>query len=236
MSDRTRSPMLANMVVDRRGGAQQTVVAELRRIILNGDAPPGTPVPLAEVADLFGVSHIPVREALKTLIGEGLVMHRPNSGYAVAQLTAQELYEMYIVRESLEMAAHSAAIVRATEEDFAVARLANERAIQAIRDGDPVGVQREARNFHFALARPSGMRRLLRMLEVAWNIIEPAQPMKLVAQDDRARLNDDHEEMLAAFIARDAVRLRAASERHAHSLNDVIAALPSDAGLLARSQ
>ena len=144
MSDRTRSPMLANMVVDRRGGAQQTVVAELRRIILNGDAPPGTPVPLAEVADLFGVSHIPVREALKTLIGEGLVMHRPNSGYAVAQLTAQELYEMYIVRESLEMAAHSAAIVRATEEDFAVARLANERAIQAIRDGDPVGVQREA--------------------------------------------------------------------------------------------
>ena len=74
------------------------------------------------------------------------------------------------------------------------------------------------------------------MLEVAWNIIEPAQPMKLVAQDDRARLNDDHEEMLAAFIARDAVRLRAASERHAHSLNDVIAALPSDAGLLARSQ
>ena len=40
---------------------------------------------LDEVAAVFGVSRIPVREALKTLIGEGLVEHRPNAGYAVAK-------------------------------------------------------------------------------------------------------------------------------------------------------
>lgn len=221
-------------MVDRRGGAQQTVVAELRRLILNGDAPPGTPVPLSDVAEMFGVSHIPVREALKTLIGEGLVTHRPNAGYTVSQLTVQELYEMYIVRESLEMAAHTVAVVRATEEDQEVAKVANERMRQAIRDGDAAAFQRESRNFHFALARPSGMQRLLRMLEVSWNMIEPSQPMKYVAPDDHVRLNADHDEMLEAFLARDAVHLRAVSERHAHSLNEVIAALPTDSGLLAR--
>lgn len=230
MSNRVRPSLLQNLVVDRRGGAQQTVVAELRRLILSGDAPPGTSVPLGDIADLFGVSHIPVREALKTLIGEGLVTHRPNSGYAVARMTVQELYEMYIVRESLEMAAQTHAIVRATEEDRQVAIAANERMRQAIKDGDAAGVQRESRNFHLALARPSGMLRLLRMLEVSWNMIEPSQPMRRVASEDISRLNADHDEMLEAFLARDGARLRALSERHAHSLNDVIVALPTESG------
>jgi len=234
MPSRIRPPLLNNLVVDRHGGAQQTVVTELRRLILNGDAPPGSSVPLADLADLFGVSHIPVREALKTLMGEGLVTHRPNAGYAVAQLTVQELYEMYIVRESLEMAAQSHAVVNATENDQKVAKDANERMRQAIRKGDAAAFSRESRNFHFALARPSGMARLLQMLEVTWNIIEPAQPMVHVAPDDHARLNADHDEMLEAFLARDAARLRAVSERHAHSLNDVIVGLPTDTGLLAR--
>ena len=65
------------------------ILDELRRVILDGAVPPGTPIPVGEVAEMFGVSHIPVRESLKTLIGEGLVAHRPNVGYAVAQLTAQ---------------------------------------------------------------------------------------------------------------------------------------------------
>jgi DNA-binding GntR family transcriptional regulator len=230
MSNRVRSPLLQNLVVDRSGGPQQAVVAELRRLILNGDAPPGTSVPLGDIADLFGVSHIPVREALKTLIGEGLVTHRPNSGYSVAQLTVQELYELYIVRESLEMAAQTHAVVRATDEDQEVAKAANERMRRAIQEGDVVAIQRESRNFHMALAQPSGMRRLLRMLEVAWNMIEPSQPMRRVAPADIERLNADHDEMLDAFLTRDAVRLRAVSERHAHSLNDVIVALPAESG------
>ena len=56
-----------------------------------------------------------MREALKTLIGEGLVAHRSNFGYAVAQLTPQELREMYIVRETLEAAALAAAVANATD-------------------------------------------------------------------------------------------------------------------------
>ena len=67
------------------------ILDELRRVILEGTVAPGTPIPLAEVADLFGVSRIPVRESLKTLIGEGLVTHRSNFGYTVAQAMTQVL-------------------------------------------------------------------------------------------------------------------------------------------------
>lgn len=49
--------------MDRPGRPRQAILEELRRVILDG-APPGTPIPLADVAELFGVSQIPVREAL----------------------------------------------------------------------------------------------------------------------------------------------------------------------------
>ncbi len=206
---------------------------KLRRVILDGAAPPGTPVPLGEVADLFGVSQIPVREALKTLIGEGLVAHRQNSGYSVAQLTAQELREMYIVRESLESAALVAAVRSATDQDRAEAVAINDLLAQAIRDDDGHTYHRQSRLFHMALARPSGMHRLMHMLEVAWNITEPVQPMVHVSTVDRARLHVDHDDMLAAFLAGDTQKLIEVSERHAKRLNDVIATLPVDTGLLA---
>lgn len=232
MTDRPPSPLLEKLVVVRNGGPQQTVVTELRRVILRGDAPPGTPVPLTEVAELFGVSHIPVREALKTLISEGLVTHRPNSGYTVARMTKQELHEMYVVRAALEGAALARAAERATEYERAVAIEANERMAQAIKDSDGAAFQRESRNFHMALVRPSGMHRLLHILEMSWNMIEPVQAMMHVTPDDRAKLNSDHEEMLEAFLARDADRLSAIAQRHNDSVDAAIGTLPTDTGLL----
>ncbi|BBY58018.1 hypothetical protein MSAR_11540 [Mycolicibacterium sarraceniae] len=64
-------------MVDQPGRRQQAILDELRRVILDGTTSPGTPIPLAEVADLFGVSQIPARESLKTLIGEGGNACRP---------------------------------------------------------------------------------------------------------------------------------------------------------------
>src|ERR671925_2399051 len=86
MRPRRRSALVDRLVVDQPGRPQQAILDELRRVILDGAVPPGTPIPLADVAELFGVSQIPVRESLKTLIGEGLVTHQRNFGYSVAQL------------------------------------------------------------------------------------------------------------------------------------------------------
>jgi len=92
---------------------QQEILEELRRVILAGEAAPGTFIPLDAVAQFFAVSVIPVRESLKTLIGEGLVDHVPRGGYRVAQLTRDELREFYVIREVLEAAALRSAVARA---------------------------------------------------------------------------------------------------------------------------
>lgn len=232
MPSRRRSALVDKLVVDQPGRQQQAILDELRRVILDGAVPPGTPIPLADVADLFGVSQIPVRESLKTLIGEGLVSHRSNAGYAVAQLTSQELREMYIVRETLEAASLAAAIANATDEDRAAVVAANDVLQQAIRDDDPATYHRQSRNFHLALTRPSRMYRLLRMLESAWNVTEPVQSMVHVRPADRAELHADHCQMLEAFLAGDVERLLTVAELHAQRLNAVIATLPTDTGLL----
>ncbi|MFH5211988.1 GntR family transcriptional regulator [Antrihabitans spumae] len=233
MPPRRRSVLLSKLVIENQGSPQREILDELRRVILDGAVPPGTAIPLGEVAELFGVSHIPVRESLKTLIGEGLVDHRANLGYTVAQLTSAELREIYIVRETLETAALSAAAEQATAEDRADIAGIHARMEDAIRDDDPVAYHRLSREFHLALTRPSRMYRLLHMLESAWNMTEPVQPMVHVARGDRATLHSDHQAMLDAFLANDVARLLAASEHHHTRLNTVIATLPTDTGLLA---
>jgi len=229
---RRRSALLARLVVDEPG-QPRVILGELRRIILDGAVRPCTIIPLREVAEVFGVSPIPVREALKTLIGEGLVTHEPHGGYAVAQLTATELREMYIVRETLEMASLARAAANATAADCANLMEINARLEQAIRDDDPVSYHRQSRNFHVALTKPSRMFRLLHMLESAWNVTEPVQSMVHIGRADRVRLHADHALMLSAFLAKDVDRLLVAAERHHRRLETVIATLPTDRGLLA---
>jgi DNA-binding GntR family transcriptional regulator len=229
---RRHSILIDRLTVHSVGTSQQAILDELRRVILDGAVLPGTPIPLAEVADLFGVSQIPVREALKTLIGEGLVAHRSNFGYAVAQLTPQELREMYIVRETLEAAALTAAVANATDEDRTAIVAVHDVLQQAIRDDDPVTYHRQSREFHLALTRPSRMYRLLHMLESAWNVTEPVQSMVHVTPDDRTVLHADHRRMVELFLAGDVEQLLTTAELHAQRLNSVIATLPTDTGLL----
>lgn len=233
MPPRRRSVLLTQLVIDAPGSPQQAILDELRRVILSGSAPPGTPIPLGDVADVFGVSRIPVRESLKTLVGESLVDHRHQLGYTVAQLTPAELREMYIVRETLESAALAVAVEQATEEDHEHAVEVNSRLEIALRFDDSQSYHCESRNFHLALTRPSHMLRLLHMFEAAWNITEPVQPMVHVAGVDRQVLHSDHTAMLDAFLHRDAAALLSASEIHHRRLNTVIATLPTNTGLLA---
>jgi DNA-binding GntR family transcriptional regulator len=230
---RPPAPWIYRLAANRPGTVHEMILDELRTVILDGYAPPGTPIQVDDVAARFVASRIPVREALKTLIGEGLVDHRPRAGYAVAQLTPVELVEFYIVREALEAAALTAAVPLATTADDAILADAHAALSRAIESGDSRGHHRESRRFHLALTTPSRMHRLLRMFEAAWNITEPLQPMSHVSRTETDLLHEDHQHMLNSFVARDTEALLAASARHYERLRVIVAALPVDTGLFA---
>lgn len=226
---RRRSILVARLGVRSSG----SLLDELRRAILDGDVPPGSPIPVDQVAEVFGVSRIPVREALMTLIGEGLVDHRPNGGYRVAMMTAHEFSEFYLVREALETAALRAAVALAGPDDDEQARAAHRALDDAVVARDARAHHRESRRFHLALIRPCRMRRLLHMLDSAWNMTEPLQPMSHLDHQGRVSLHRDHAEMLEAFVARDADALIAVFADHHHRLQSFVRTLPTDTGLFA---
>ncbi|WP_433046601.1 GntR family transcriptional regulator [Dactylosporangium sp. CS-033363] len=231
---RRRSALVARLA-GRAGRTPGAIVDDLRACILDGEVPPGSAIPVDAVAAAFGVSRIPVREALMTLIGEGLVDHRPNLGYRVAKLTLEEFAEIYLVREALETAALRIALGQARAEDDERAMAAHAALEAAVRAGDGRAYHRESRGFHLALIRPCRMRRLLHMLGTAWNMTEPLQPMTHLGPADRELLHRDHAAMLAAFTARDPDALIAACAVHHGRLQSYIARLPRDTGLFADS-
>ena len=230
---RRRSAFVSRLIP--RGGvtSQAIILEELRRVILDGGAQPGAAIPLDDVAEFFGVSRIPVREALRTLIGESLVDHRPGAGYTVARLTSQECAEMYVARAALEIAALRASVTLATTVDDDTLRVSQDRQRAALDLDHGLAYHRESRHFHVAMLRPSRMRRLLHMLEAAWNVTEPVQLMGHLSSSDRAVLLADHEQMLRAFLARDSEALVAASRVHHDRLRDAVLALPVDAEMFA---
>lgn len=88
----------------------------MREAILNGEYPPGTRLPQRKIASRFGSTTIVVREALRLLENEKLVVIEPRYGAMVREVTPEVIRERYIVREALEGMAARLAAVNMTED------------------------------------------------------------------------------------------------------------------------
>lgn len=98
--------------------AQELVLESVRQAILAGVLEPGARLRQEELADLFGTSRIPVREALRALEYEGLVSSEPHRGFTVTALDADDVEEVYDLRIILEGHAVRLAVPLLTDEDL----------------------------------------------------------------------------------------------------------------------
>ena len=102
----------------RTDTTQEFVLESLRAAILDGLFPPGTRLRQEDLAETFGTSRIPVREALRVLEYEGLVASQAHRGFTVTALDADEIDEIYDLRITLEGHATRLAIPLLTEHDL----------------------------------------------------------------------------------------------------------------------
>ena len=98
--------------------AQELVLASVRKAILSGVLGPGARLRQEELAEVFGTSRIPVREALRALEYEGLVTSEPHRGFTVTALDADDVEEVYDLRILLESEAVRLALPLLTDEDL----------------------------------------------------------------------------------------------------------------------
>ncbi|XUM01640.1 GntR family transcriptional regulator [Streptomyces venezuelae ATCC 10712] len=149
--------------------AQQFVLEELRRAITSGELGPGGPIRQEALAARFEVSRVPLREALKALEAEGLVVHHVHRGYFVAELSLGDLEEIYRIRELLETEAVRTAVRQLPEDAIEALEEIQEEVERAAGAGDVTAMAAANRRFHFTLIEASGMPRLVRLITTLWD-------------------------------------------------------------------
>jgi DNA-binding GntR family transcriptional regulator len=184
--------------------AQEAVLGELRRSILEGTLAPGVQILQDRIAAELGVSRVPVREALKLLEGEGRVSYSPHRGYFVTELDIGELIEVYHIRGILETEAVKRAMESLTEDDRERMHAAVAEIEQAHEADDIIWITAANRRFHFALIDPCGMPRLVRIIRQLWDDTDPYRSVYFGERQHRDLVNEEHRGILDAVDAGDA--------------------------------
>lgn len=199
--------------------ARSIIEETLRAAILDGRLPCGTALRQQDLADLFRVSRMPVREALRQLEAQELLSVTAHKGAVVAPLIQGDATETYELRILLESEALRQSIPLLTQADYErAAGYIEELEIQ--HDYSQIG--RLNRLFHMALYSKASNQRLLRLVEDGLNEEERFLRFNLEAMGLGKLSQDDHRAMLQAAIQRDIEGSVEQLEKHLNRGVDVI--------------
>lgn len=141
-------------------------LTEVRNMILTGELLPGEKVHQADLAAQLSVSRIPLREALSRLQAEGVLTHRPNSGYQVSRFSSEDLTELYLMRRLLETELLRSAPLGPQQADRMLE--INERLRKLDAATDPETYQAINHEFHFHLFDASPLRLVREEVDRLW--------------------------------------------------------------------
>lgn len=137
----------------------------LVHLILEGSLKPGDKVPELRIANIFGISRTPVREAMRQLYSNGVLEYRPNCNPTVANWDDEKIAQLEDVRVVLENLAAKLAIEYGGNKDFETMRKISEKCYQAGLENDIVGLLMADGEFHNEMARISRNQQLMKFME-----------------------------------------------------------------------
>ena len=181
----------------------QQVAERLRTRIFAHELPPGSWIDEQVLAQEYGISRTPLREALKVLAAEGLVMLKPRRGCYVTELSEQDLDEIFPVMALLEGRCAAQAAQRASADDLARLEKIHEQLETHAKSGDADRFFEANHNFHAALQELAGNRWLSQLID------ETRKMLKLTRRDSlrlEGRLKQslaEHRAILKAIRQRD---------------------------------
>jgi DNA-binding GntR family transcriptional regulator len=196
---------------------QQAVLDELRELLRSGRLRPGDHIVQDRLAEQLGISRVPLREALKTMLGEGHVSYAAHRGYVVTELSLEDLVEVYRIRDLLEPEALRAAVPRLSTTDVERVEMLEQEVLAAAAEADVVAMSRANRAFHLALVEPCARPRLLWHLRLLWDATDVYRLLLYADEVDRGRVEAEHRTVRQAVVDRDVEALLHAVADHRSS-------------------
>jgi len=202
-----------------------STAAALRGAILAGEFAPGERMYELGLSERLKVSRTPIREALKSLAGEGLLDHIPNRGYYVREYSVDDIVQAYEIRAALEgLAARRAAQLGMAAEERAIVEKALHDGETFLKKCDFSSSDRVLYGeinaaFHSAILAGSQSRMLRDQLRLSQQIA-PSSHRNIVAFERRdvRRRHDDHFRIYEAILCRDAGRAELLMRDHVESV------------------
>jgi DNA-binding GntR family transcriptional regulator len=207
---------------------QDQTYATLRQWLTVGKFLPGERLKIQAVADALGVGQMPVRAALQRLAAERALLNIPNCGVVVPSLSRAQFDDILQNRLMLEGEAAERGAYRVNEADKALLRTLSQQMATAIAAHDVKGYLDANELFHLTLYRASGSPLLLQLIETVWLHVGPISNQLHQAPAVWARMNDAHEEALAAVERNDSRGVRRAIEQDLFTAGQYLKTLCSD--------
>jgi DNA-binding GntR family transcriptional regulator len=178
----------------------------IEELIATGKLAPGHHLDETELAEQFGVSRTPVREALMQLASMGIVMLRPRRGAVVAEIGPQQLVEMFEVMAEFEAMAGRLAARRMSAAEHAALQAAHQACSQAClaQDGDAYFYQNE--RFHDAIYAGSHNAYLAAQARALHRRLRPYRRLQLRVRDRLGASFSEHAAVVDAILAGDGER------------------------------
>ncbi|NIR89358.1 MAG: GntR family transcriptional regulator [Gammaproteobacteria bacterium] len=199
------------------------VYERLKELILSGRIAPGVKLDEEMLSRRFGVSRTPVREAVSKLAHEGLVQARPRRGAYVTNCSKTEILELLEVREVLEgLVARLAAHRMSDASVNALRELINPERVETLRTTEPAALARADQQFHEALFRSTGNRRLIAIMS---QLNDQMQLVRMKTMWLPGRLDQAMREtydIIDALARRDPDLAEACARRHIRAAHDMV--------------
>lgn len=185
-----------------RSTLQDFVYRQLCELILNGEIAPGQLITIQSLADAFGVSAMPVREALQRLTAARVLTVISSRSIGIPRLTRERLADLRRVRLEVESLAAVWATPNIGEPEIVELEAAVAEMEEAARRGDNKQYLRCNRAFHFKIYQAGRSEALIAIIETLWLQISPYFHL-LHASGNYFKANEQHELMLSAIRTRD---------------------------------
>ncbi|QWT47330.1 GntR family transcriptional regulator [Azospira inquinata] len=192
----------------------EEVAERLRERIFAHELPPGTWIDEQALAEDYGISRTPLREALKVLAAEGLVTLKPRRGCYVTELSVDDIQEIFPIIAMLEGRCAYEATQKATATDHEKLEQFQKVLEQACLDNDIPAYFQANQDFHVELQSIAGNRWLLLVIQDLRKVLKLSRFQSLSVDGRLKKSMEEHRELMAAIKGKDPVHAEEVMRRH----------------------